>query len=196
MIASNLTSDLTVTVLRMSKSFSSCVGGFAAWKLCVPWLLNACVTGGILLQFKRLHHFVCRNTDNFHGGEILSLPQVKTWHLHKQTMGRHRKWFMQQLAVSGFVLWNRFVIRVASSAYPLSHPARTWDSISLDTSGLATLRCAALVCKLSTVMEPEGRTSLLPKPAIRQEPESVSSNSHVQNSVAFLLPVILPWLSS
>lgn len=51
----------------------------------------------------------------------------------------------------------------------------------------ATLRCAALVCKLSTVMEPEGRTSLLPKPAIRQEPESVSSISHVQNSVAFTL---------
>ena len=74
-------------------------------------------------------HSVHRGSHELRGEQILTLRKVNTCRLQKQSMIRHRKWFLEQLSVSGIVLWNRFVIRFASSAYPSSHPDRTWDSV-------------------------------------------------------------------
>jgi len=74
-------------------------------------------------------HSVHCSSREIRGEQILTLRKVKTCRLQKQSMIRHRKWFLEQLSVSGIVLWNRFVIRFASSAYPSPHPDRTWDSV-------------------------------------------------------------------
>ena len=54
---------------------------------------------------------------------------VKTRRLQERSMIRHRKWLLGQLSVSWIVLWSAFVTRFASTAYPPSHPDRTWDSV-------------------------------------------------------------------
>jgi hypothetical protein len=75
-------------------------------------------------------HSVHRSSLELRGEQILALRRVKTCRLQKQSMIRHRNWFLEQLSVSGiFFLWIRFVIRFASSSYPSSHPDRTWDSV-------------------------------------------------------------------
>jgi len=52
-------------------------------------------------------HSVHRCSHELRGEQILTLRKVKTCRLQKQSMIRHRKWSLEQLSVSGIVLWNR-----------------------------------------------------------------------------------------